>query len=69
MNKFQQAIADTYMGGEFKHLESPEDAGDTLYLFLIRELGEPDMDAETAEQRLITAMQDLDHALQAIQAL
>lgn len=64
LNKFQKAAAANYADGDFAHITSIEDAstvGDTLFLFIMRELaddGEPMTQAE-AQRRMARAMDDI----------
>lgn len=57
MNPYQRLVADNYECGDYAHHEDPaeaEDAGDTLYLFLIRELEDPES-PDVALRRITTA--------------
>ncbi len=76
-NKFQEAIARTYGGGDFAYLIEPDATraeldrcGDTLFRFLMIELGDEGewkMDSKTAEQRMNSAIRDCELALAAVQ--
>lgn len=71
LNPFQRAVADTFMGGEFSHVQDireAELAGDTLFLFLIRELDDVE-DGDDARGRLTRAMGDVQVALSAVEDL
>lgn len=64
MNKYQRILAKYYAGGDFDYIESDSDArcvGDTLFLFLWRELADSEdcTDDDTAIQRLEMAEADV----------
>jgi hypothetical protein len=77
MNKFQNAVAKVYGGGDYAYMaklpkaEAPErynNCGDTLFAFLMRELaddGEP-MSAGLARARIESAMRDVNEAYNAV---
>jgi hypothetical protein len=75
MNQFQRAAADVYGGGDYAHITDKTEAeadthGDTLFTFIMRELGdEPtwSMDQESAVQRMENAIRELQEVLEAIQ--
>jgi hypothetical protein len=73
MNRFQRQVFKEYGGGDYSHATTEEElTGDGLALFLWRELaddGPEEMDRETAETRLETAVDDVKAALCAVMEL
>ena len=70
-NEFQKAAIRAYPNDDFKHLlEENEpiqcDVGDGLFEFIIRELGDDDMDIDTAIQRMETVCADVEAVLHAL---
>jgi hypothetical protein len=65
MNRLQQFCSETYCGGEYAHIEDYEGVGDTLYVFLMRELADV-TDKETAVLRLETAISDIEGVLKCL---
>lgn len=63
-NEFQRAAADSYDGGHFNHTNTAEQAeeigelDDSLFMFLIRELQDPET-KEEAIRRLNTAIENI----------
>lgn len=71
MNPFQRACADAYGGGDFAHvrdLDEAREAGDTLFAFLMIELGSSEGcdSAEEAVRRLDMAIADIQGVAEAI---
>jgi hypothetical protein len=67
----QQILVSVYGGGDYAHITSAceaQDAGDTLFLFLMLELA-PDGDTDRAEyvRRMDRAMHDVLDVLEALQ--
>lgn len=74
LNAFQRKVLDTYANGELSHITTKQEldeCGDGLLRFLLVELssGEDCGDAETACQRVETAISDLSNVLQHLQDL
>lgn len=78
MNRWQEAVCETYSGGEYRYLtrsplwrERLDGLGDTLFSFLMIELSDAEdcADTETALQRLDNARSDLDRAIEQIMRL
>lgn len=78
LNRFQAAVAKSYGGGDYAYLiDSPtanseyEDAGDTLFTFLMRELSDTEdcENLETAIGRMENAVRDVMLARDEILAL
>lgn len=79
LNAWQRAIARTYDGGDYAYLcdqaeitrEELADCGDTLFVFLIIELGDQeDCDSdEEAIRRVARARDQLDAAIAVLEAL
>lgn len=63
LNRFQRLVVENYGGGDYAHFTDPleaEDAGDTLFLFLMRELDDDCQDdLDEALRRLTAARLDL----------
>lgn len=65
LNKPQQIAVETYIGGEFGHVSTVEEAGnvgDTLFLFIMRDLSDEE-DCESIDeaiQRLQRAQADIE---------
>ncbi len=73
-NPYQDAAKKTYWGGEFSHVNSTteaEDVGDTLFLFLMRELSSSEGcdSPEEAIRRLDKAITDLEEVRTGLQGL
>lgn len=71
MNAFQRACADAYGSGDFAHvrdIEEAREAGDTLFTFLMIELGSSEGcdSAEEAVRRLDMAVADIQGVAEAI---
>lgn len=65
LNPVQRLVADTYCGGEFAKVASREEAetvGDTLFLFIIRELQDV-TNHKDACARLLRAIMDINEVL------
>lgn len=78
MNAWQKAVCETYGGGDYRHLkrnprwkEMLDDVGDTLFAFLMIELSDAEdcEDPETALQRLESARDDIDQAIDQVMRL
>lgn len=70
LNPYQRLAADTYAGGEFSHIQHEDEAtdvGDTLFLFLIRELDDDCDSWEEATNRLQRARDDIDGVLSEVE--
>lgn len=68
MNAHQKAAAEVYAGGEFSYMTNQmeaADCGDTLFEFVISELGGDGdrIDRATAIQRMKTARNELDEVI------
>ena len=74
LNKPQQIAVETYIGGEFGHVSTVEEAenvGDTLFLFIMRELSdEEDCDSiDEAIQRLERSQADIQKVLDGLREI
>jgi hypothetical protein len=72
LNEFQKMASKVYGGGDFAHVESMDEvneAGDTLFRFIMIELGEgEDCDSiDTALSRMRMARDDVESVLTALQ--
>lgn len=62
MNEFQFKCSQVYAGGAFEGLDDFEESGDTLYIFLMRELSDV-VDEEEALKRLRVAAADIEQVI------
>lgn len=69
LNPHQTTAANAYCGGEFSYIEEAEEAehvGDTLFTFVIREMGEADDKAHAVEM-MNTAIKELEEVRDALE--
>lgn len=56
LNRFQRFVADNYAAGDFAHVKRPkQDVGDTLFTFLMIEMGDDCQDDPDEAMRRITS--------------
>jgi len=70
-NEFQRVAIRAYADGDLAYLldgdgTDTQDIGDGLFTFILRELGDDDMDIDLAIQRMNTVRDDINTVLQAL---